>query len=227
MVLHEAGPQLGGRATSGDGPYGVNLGPHVVYEGGAVMAFLRQRRLHRELRLRRNTGRGIRVVDDRRRPPRRRRPRRPYVAMHLKREAPADVDFATWATESFGRRIGTHLRHLSGLYTFHHDPGSLSAESVWDGCRRSMARPDRLRYIGGGWSSLIATLEAAARARGVRIELDSPIDELPVGSGRSWPCPHRRPARCSTTTSTGPWPAPRSSTSPSTAPRTSGRSPST
>ncbi len=180
VVLHEAGPQLGGRATSGDGPYGVNLGPHVVYEGGAVMAFLRQRRLHRELRLRRNTGRGIRVVDDRGvhlgvgvLPS--------YVAMHLKREAPADVDFATWATESFGRRIGNHLRHLTGLYTFHHDPGGLSAESVWDGCRRSMARPDRVRYIGGGWSSLIATLEAAARARGVRIELDSPVDQLPSG----------------------------------------------
>ncbi len=180
VVLHEAGPQLGGRAASGDGPYGVNLGPHVIYEGGAVTAFLRQRRLHRELRLRPTTTRGVRFVDERG-AHLGANTIAPFVAMHLKREAPADVDFATWATESFGRRIGTTLRHLSGLYTFHHDPGSLAADFVWRGCRHSMGRPDKVRYIGGGWSSLIATLEAAARARGVRIELDSPVDELPSG----------------------------------------------
>lgn len=180
VVLHEAGPRLGGRAVSGDGPYGVNLGPHVVYEGGAVTRFLRQRRLHRELRLHLPRLRGIRVLDDE--GPRFGADVAPtYVAMHLKREAPADVDFASWAVDAFGRRMGNHLRHLSGLYTFHHDPGSLSADSVWDGCRRSMARPDRVRYVGGGWSTLVATLEAAARARGVRIELASPIDELPDG----------------------------------------------
>ena len=99
--------------------------------------------------------------------------------MHAKREAPADVDFDTWATRSFGRRVGTQLRHLSGLYTFHHDPGSLAADFVWQRCRRTLGRPDTVRYIRGGWGSLVSTLERAARNRGVRIELDSPVDQLP------------------------------------------------
>ena len=45
VVLHEAGPQLGGRARSGDGPYGVNLGPHVIYRGGALTRPAPHRRL--------------------------------------------------------------------------------------------------------------------------------------------------------------------------------------
>jgi hypothetical protein len=178
VVLHEAGAQLGGRARSGDGPYGVNLGPHVVYRGGALTRFLRDRHLDRELVLGLPRVRGVRFVDER-------GPHRPiaalgaFVAMHAKREAPVDVEFDTWATRSFGRRIGTQLRHLSGLYTFHHDPGSLAADFVWRRCRRTLARPDTVRYIGGGWASLVSTLERAASARGVRIELDSPVDVLP------------------------------------------------
>ena len=178
VVLHEAGTQLGGRARSGEGPYGVNLGPHVLYLGGAVTRFLRGHQLDGDIDLHLPRLRGVRYVDDRGR-------HRPtaltaaFWAMHLKRAAPADVDFQTWATRSFGRRVGTQLRHLSGLYTFHHDPGSLSADFVWERCRRTLARPDLVRYIGGGWASLVDALEWAARGRGVRIETDSPVDVLP------------------------------------------------
>ena len=178
VVLHEAGAQVGGRARSGDGPYGVNLGPHVLYRGGAVTEFLRQHGLDRELSLRLPRVLGVRMLDDRgvHHPI---TGLRAFAAMHWKRAAPADLDFETWATRSFGMAIGTQLRHLSGLYTFHHDPGSLSAAFVWDGCRRTLARPDAVRYVAGGWSSLVSTLEHAARARGVRLEVGAPVGTLP------------------------------------------------
>ena len=178
VILHEAEPQVGGRARSGEGPYGVNLGPHVVYQGGAITEFLRRRRLDRELVLRPPHAHGIRVVDER-------GAHHllaavgSFVAMQWKREAPADIDFATWAAQTFGRRVGTQLCHLSGLYTFHHDPGSLAADFVWRGCRRTVGRPDTTRYIGGGWTSLVSTLEHAARRRGVMIELGARVDALP------------------------------------------------
>jgi putative NAD(P)-binding protein len=192
VVLHEASDRVGGRALSADGPYMANLGPHVVYRGGAVTRFVRDRRL--PVRLRPPVARGWRVIDERGThsagtllPA--------LAALRTRRAAPADVEFSTWVTRSFGEHIGSQLRHLAGLYTFHHDPGGLAAEFVWEGCRRSLGRPETVRYVDGGWSSLVAALERAARARGVHIRLASTVDRLPEDGPVIIAVPNRRAAR--------------------------------
>lgn len=182
VVLHEASDTLGGRARSGDGPYGVNLGPHVLYKGGAVVTFLRTRGLSRSVRL---NGPGlfrIRVLDGSgSHGPTRLAAVTAALARRLRRPAPADERFDTWARRTFGERVGADLCHIAGLYTFHHDPGSLSAAFVWDGCVHSLGRAHEVRYVGGGWASVTTALADGARRRGVQIELGSRLDpgELP------------------------------------------------
>jgi phytoene dehydrogenase-like protein len=175
VVLHEADATLGGRARSGAGPYGVNLGPHVVYRDGAVVRFLRTRGLRDRVRLRPPRSPRIRVLDaaGEHGPV---RLARAVAAMAQPRQAPVDVPFDRWAHATFGERTASDLCHIAGLYTFHHDPGSLSAAFVWDGCVRTLGHPYNTRYIGGGWTTLVRALAAGARERGVRIELGSPLD---------------------------------------------------
>lgn len=182
VVLHEASDTLGGRARSGAGPYGVNLGPHVLYRGGAVVTFLRTRGLSKAVRLHGPGLPRIRVLDGRgSHGPTRLGAVMAALARRLRRPAPADERFDTWARRTFGERTGADLCHIAGLYTFHHDPGSLSAAFVWDGCVHSLGRAHEVRYVDGGWASVIAALADAARQRGVQIELGSRLapSELP------------------------------------------------
>jgi hypothetical protein len=66
------------------------------------------------------------------------------------------------------------------VYTFHHDPGSLSAAFVWDRTIRALlTAPPPARYVIGGWSALIAALEERARKLGVTIESGRRVAELP------------------------------------------------
>lgn len=186
VVLHEAGDALGGRARSGDGPYGVNLGPHVLYANGAVVSFLRSRGLRRQVRLRMPASARMVVLDgDGRHSPLRIAGAVAAVAaatvVPRPRHAPVDQRFDEWVHTTFSPRHAADLCHLAGLYTFHHDPGSLSAAFVWDGCVRSIGHFHTVRYVQGGWSSLVDALAGAARQRGVRIELGSRLapGELP------------------------------------------------
>ena len=181
VVLHEAGDTLGGRARSGAGPYGVNLGPHVLYNNGAVVEFLRTRGLRKEVRLKPPSNAHMVVLDaDGRHSPL--RIAGAVAAIARPRRAPVDQRFDEWAHGTFSARHAADLCHLAGLYTFHHDPGSLSAAFVWDGCVRSIGRVHTMRYVQGGWTSLVDALVGAARRRGVRIELGSRLDpgELPT-----------------------------------------------
>jgi hypothetical protein len=181
VVLHEAGDTLGGRARSGAGPYGVNLGPHVLYANGAVVAFLRSRGLRGAVRLKLPSNANMVVLDE----GGRHSPLRiagAVAALARPRRAPADRRFDEWAHDTFSARHAADLCHLAGLYTFHHDPGSLSAAFVWEGCVRSIGRFHTVRYVQGGWTSLVDALAGAARRRGVRIELGSRLQpgDLPA-----------------------------------------------
>lgn len=172
VVLHEASDTLGGRARSGAGPYGVNLGPHVLYANGAVVEFLKTRGLRREVRLKPPTNARMVVLDaDGRHSPL--RIAGAVAALARPRRAPVDQRFDEWAHATFSARHAADLCHLAGLYTFHHDPGSLSAAFVWDGCVRSIGRFHTVRYVQGGWTSVVGALAGAARRRGVHIELGS------------------------------------------------------
>jgi phytoene dehydrogenase-like protein len=72
------------------------------------------------------------------------------------------------------------LSAAAGVYTFHHDPGELSAAFVWKhSVRVLLSPPPTARYLLGGWGAMIGALEARARQLGVTIELGHPVDALP------------------------------------------------
>ncbi len=178
--LVEAHDRLGGRARSTDGPYKANLGPHALYTG-PFWNWMQERGLlpaHVRPRL---TGARVRLSGTVKLTP-------PLAAipsvLRLRgREAPVDVDFRTWASGHTDPRTADMLSAGAGVYTFHHDPGSLSAAFVWPRTvRLLLSVPISVRYPVGGWNALVSTLERRVRELGVEVETGTRISELPTGS---------------------------------------------
>lgn len=176
--LLEAHEELGGRARSMAGPYKANLGPHVIYKDGAFWSWLAEREL-----LPNYSGpplAGIRFRwqgEIRRTPP---LGTIPAVLRLRGREAPVDQDFRSWVASHSDERTAAMLSAAAGVYTFHHDPGELSAAFVWThSVRVLLSPPPTARYLHGGWSSLIESLEMRARRLGVEIETGHAVEELP------------------------------------------------
>jgi phytoene dehydrogenase-like protein len=176
--LLEAHGSLGGRARSMAGPYKANFGPHVIYKDGPLWGWLAEREL-----LPRYAGpplAGIRFRwqgEVRRTPP---LGTIPAVLRLRGREAPVDQDFRSWVRSHADERTAAMLSSAAGVYTFHHDPGELSAAFVWKhSVRVLLSPPPTARYLVGGWSSLIEALETRARRLGVQIETAQQVDTLP------------------------------------------------
>jgi NAD(P)-binding Rossmann-like domain len=176
--LIEAHDELGGRARSSAGPYKANLGPHAMYHDGPFWKWMHERDVlpgHCGPRL---TGVRLRLGGTIRRTP----PMSvlPSVLRLRGREAPIDVDFRTWATTHTDERTAAMLSAACGVYTFHHDPGELSAAFVWKrAVRLLLTAPSIVRYPVGGWSSLVAALESRVRGLGVNVITGRRIDALP------------------------------------------------
>ncbi|MGH2871626.1 MAG: FAD-dependent oxidoreductase [Solirubrobacteraceae bacterium] len=181
VQLFEAHESLGGRARTTDAPYRANLGPHAVYRGGALWRWLHERELMPPVARPRLTG--YRFHYDgavHRTPP------IALIAPGLRlrgRVAPVDQDFRSWATAHSDPRTAAVLSSASGVYTFHHDPGELSAVFVWERAQRLLlsANPP-VRFVVGGWSSLVEALERRARSLGVTIASGERVDALPRGT---------------------------------------------
>jgi phytoene dehydrogenase-like protein len=181
VTVHEAHDRLGGRAWTTSGDRKANWGPHVVYSDGPLWRWLDERGLGRPAETFpklgkatiRSEGRGRRV------PPLR------FVraVWQLRRaDAPVDCSFTDWARERVrDDRTVAQVASFIGVATFHHDPGSLSAAFVVERLRRATAFPPTVRYIPGGWATIVERLAAHARALGVCIETSSPVDALPAG----------------------------------------------
>jgi phytoene dehydrogenase-like protein len=176
--LFEAHEALGGRARSMAGPYKANLGPHVLYKDGPLWSWLVEREL-----LPRYSGpplAGIRFRwqgEVRRTPP---LGTIPAVLRLRGREAPVDQDFRSWVAGHSDERTAAMLSSAAGVYTFHHDPGELSAAFVWKhSVRVLLSPPPTARYLHGGWSSLVEALAMRARRLGVEIETGHGIKTLP------------------------------------------------
>jgi phytoene dehydrogenase-like protein len=104
----------------------------------------------------------------------------PSVLRLRGREAPVDRDFRSWAADHAGERVAAMLSGIAGIYTFHHDPGALSAAFVWERTVRALLTlPIAARYVIGGWGRLVATLERHARGLGVEIVTGARVTELP------------------------------------------------
>jgi phytoene dehydrogenase-like protein len=178
VTLFEAHDQLGGRARSTDGQYKANLGPHAIYNDGVLWGWLRERDLLPPVA--RPMLRGLRFHADRRI---RRTPPRRVVSAILRlrgKTAPAEQSFRAWATEHSDAAVARQLASLAGVYTFHHDPGELSAAFVWERTVRLLLRPTpSARFPIGGWTAVVESLERHARSRGVKVVTGERVDVLP------------------------------------------------
>ncbi|HEY4280864.1 MAG TPA: NAD(P)-binding protein [Conexibacter sp.] len=184
--LLEAHDTLGGRGRTTAPPYLANFGPHVLYANGTLHAFLRERDLLPQLATQSlfaglsapvvfHSGGRARSV-----------PPLPFaravVRLWRVREAPAAVDFRTWAAGLVGASAADQLSSSAGVFCFHHDPGSLSAAFVWSCWRQAFhALPSKARWVVGGWERTIERLAAGALERGVRIETGARVEQLPAG----------------------------------------------
>jgi hypothetical protein len=178
--LLEAHDRLGGRARSTDGPYKANLGPHALYTG-PFWNWMKERSLlpaHVRPRL---SGARVRLSGSVKLTP-------PLAAipsvLRLRgRKAPVDVDFRTWAAGHTDQSTADMLSSAAGVYTFHHDPGELSAAFVWPrAVRLLLSVPISVRYPVGGWSALVETLEARVRELGVDVQTGTRVSTLPGGT---------------------------------------------
>jgi phytoene dehydrogenase-like protein len=177
VTLLEAHDALGGRARSSEGPYKANLGPHAIYKDGPFWAWLVEHDL-----LPRYAGIPLASVKLRWEGEIRRTPplgMLPSVLRLRGREAPIELDFRTWAASHTDERTAALLSAAAGVYTFHHDPGELSAAFVWPRTVRTFSPPPFARYLIGGWNSLVASLEARVRELGVTVHLGRRVRELP------------------------------------------------
>jgi phytoene dehydrogenase-like protein len=179
VTLHEAHQTLGGRARTSPSPHIAHEGPHVIYSDGPTWAWLRRRQLlgrtaavpaaamggfvfRRAGQLSRWPGRGL------------------VQALLTRRQAPVDLSFVEWATALWGAESAAVAASASGVTTYHHDPGSLSARFVHERLRRAFSPPPKARYVVGGWSVLIARLAEVARSLGVRVETGHRVTDLPT-----------------------------------------------
>jgi phytoene dehydrogenase-like protein len=178
--LLEAHDELGGRARSKGGPYKANLGPHVIYKDGPFWDWLAERDLLPAYANPPLSGVRFRWQGRVRRTP----PLGtvPSVLRLRGREAPVDVDFRSWATSHSDARTAEMLSAAAGVYTFHHDPGELSAAFIWQhSVRVLLSPPPTARYLIGGWGALIASLEGRIRKLGVEVETGHRVDAVPDG----------------------------------------------
>jgi phytoene dehydrogenase-like protein len=174
----EAHDEVGGRARSTDGPYKANLGPHVLYQDGPLWGWLAARNLLPPAS--KAPFSGIRIRWDgaiRRTPP---LAAIPTVLRLRGRDAPVDRSFRDWVCDYADETTAAMLSAAAGVYTFHHDPGELSAAFVWPRTVRTLFNPPPVvRYLRGGWSSLVARLAERARSLEVRIETGERVHALP------------------------------------------------
>jgi len=176
VTLLEAHGQLGGRARSTDGPYKANLGPHSLYLG-PFWRWMREREILPANVSPRLTGTRLRIDGALRRTP----PLSalPGVLRLRGRQAPVDVDFRSWASSHTDERTASLLSSACGVFTFHHDPGELSAAFTWSRAVRLFAAPSPVRYPVGGWSTLVAALERRVRDLAVDVQTNVRVQELP------------------------------------------------
>jgi phytoene dehydrogenase-like protein len=180
VVLKERSRRLGGRGWTTDGEFKANWGPRVIYSDGSWWEWLQQRGLAEPAaRYPMMAPVLIRADGKARRVP----PVNTLRALRSLRRlsAPVDSTFIDWATSNVGDVAARRLANFIGVTTYDHDPGRLSAAFVNERLRRATAPRPTVRYIPGGWATLVDRLADHALALGVEIELESPVAELPAG----------------------------------------------
>ncbi|GAA0943121.1 NAD(P)-binding protein [Actinocorallia libanotica] len=180
VVLHEAHHMLGGRGRATPAPHIAHDGAHVFYADGPHYRWLARRGFVRGLgwlspsaaaRL------GFRVDGRVRRTP----PLRMLAAQaRFRLAAPFDRDFHSWASDRWGETTARHMANAISVVTYDADTGRLSAAFVWDLFQRVLGpRPPAVRWVRGGWQTVLDRMAGRAGELGVRIETGSRVDVLP------------------------------------------------
>ena len=179
VELFEAHGMLGGRARSTEGDFHANYGPHVIYSDGVLWRWLQDHAPVPVSKAPTAPKAFVRYRGKTRRVP-------PLAAIRAirrlsRQEAPVDRDFRGWAASHVGDELAEALSKAAGVFSFDHDPGRLSAAFVVERARRALKFPPTVRYVHGGWSTMVATLERRARELGVVITTNAPVDGVPTG----------------------------------------------
>ena len=182
VTLHEAHDRLGGRAWTTAGEHKANWGPHVLYSDGPLWRWLDDRGLARPAATFPKTRKSLVREDGQSRRLPSLRVSKALLKLR-KAEAPVELSFREWALSEVGdEEAVAKVSSFIGVATFHHDPGSLSAAFIADRLRRATAFPPSVRYVRGGWGTIVDRLAGRARDLGVVIETSSPVDALPDGA---------------------------------------------
>lgn len=182
VALYEAHRTLGGRGRATPPPYVAHDGAHVFYTGGPHYRWLAARGFVKGLgwpspadfaRLRFRVEGHLRRV--------------PPLAMlraqaHPWLSAPVDEDFRTWASRRWGEATARHMANAISVVTYDADTARLSAAFVWDLFQRVLGpRVPAVRWVRGGWQTVLDRMAAHATELGVRVETGARIDTLPEG----------------------------------------------
>jgi phytoene dehydrogenase-like protein len=175
----EARSRPGGRARTTPGDFNANHGPHVVYGDGSLWAWLDARGLAEPAAKAPITGARLRFDGKVRRTP-------PAAVLRaiaaLRRDgAPVDRSLREWLTATSGAAVADIAGALCHVFTFHHDPASLSAAFIAERARRAFTLPSTVRYVPGGWGTIVDRLVAHASNLGVGITTGTRVDALPAG----------------------------------------------
>ncbi len=175
VTVAEAHSRPGGRARSLADPFRANDGPHAVYVDGSWWAWLERRGLTppiveapRYVTLVRTGGR-----------------LGPWPAelsqamAALPAEAPAGESFRAWLLRHVDAKTAEAIVGVAFIFTFDHDPGRLSAAFVHQRLRRALA--GGVRYVAGGWSTLVGLLAGRASRLGAQLRTQTRVPVLPAG----------------------------------------------
>ncbi|MBW8484291.1 NAD(P)-binding protein [Actinomadura parmotrematis] len=182
VLLYEAHRTLGGRGRATPPPYIAHDGAHVFYADGPHYRWLAERGFVKGLgwpspaalaKARFRVGGRLRLA-----PPA--RMLRAQSRRWLK--APVDEDFGTWAAARWGEDTARHMANAISVVTYDADTGRLSAAFVWDLFQRVLGpNVPAIRWVRGGWQTVIDRMSARAAELGVKIETGSRVDALPEG----------------------------------------------
>ncbi len=175
VTVAEAHSRPGGRARSLAAPFRANDGPHAIYVDGPWWAWLERRGLTppiveapRYATLVRTGGR-----------------LGPWPAelsqamATLPAGAPAGESFRAWLLRHVDAKTAEAIVAVAFIFTFDHDPGRLSAAFVHQRLRQALA--GGVRYVAGGWSTLVGLLAERAGRLGAQLRTEARVPVLPAG----------------------------------------------
>ena len=180
VTVAEAHSRPGGRARSLAAPFRANDGPHAIYVDGPWWTWLEGRGLTPPIveapRSTSLTGATLVRTGGRLGP----WPAELSQAMAaLPAEAPVGESFRAWLLRHVDAKTAEAIVAVAFIFTFDHDPGRLSAAFVHQRLRRALA--GGVRYVAGGWSTLVGLLAERAGRLGAQLRTQTRVPALPAG----------------------------------------------